>query len=249
MDSIPSPQTILTMHDKLTMAMLPAGVKNSQDYDSRYFLFWYQFFGVNCLGQQNPFIAELLKVLCWLSSCFWVRQTAIMFLGEANSHHVFGWGKQPSCFWVRQTVIIFLGEANSHLVFGLGKQPSCFWVRQTAIMFLGEANSHHIFGWGKQSSYFWVRQTAILFLGEANSHLVFGWGKQLSCLVGWGKQPSCFWVRQTALQVPNSCLPHPKKHEGFCNLVKNNKKKFATFHVLWKEQSPCFLSGYAQNLV
>ena len=40
MDSIPSPQTILTMHDKLTMAMLPASVKNSQDYDSRHFLFW-----------------------------------------------------------------------------------------------------------------------------------------------------------------------------------------------------------------
>ena len=47
MDSIPSPQTILTMHDKLTMAMLPAGVKNSLDYDSRDFLFWivyYDFF-------------------------------------------------------------------------------------------------------------------------------------------------------------------------------------------------------------
>ena len=40
MDSIPSPQTILTMHDKLTMAMLPASVKNIQDYDSRDFLFW-----------------------------------------------------------------------------------------------------------------------------------------------------------------------------------------------------------------
>ena len=39
MDSIPSPQTILTIHDKLTMAMLPASVKNSQDYDSRDFLF------------------------------------------------------------------------------------------------------------------------------------------------------------------------------------------------------------------
>ena len=39
MDSIPSPQTILTMHDKLTMAMLPASVKNSQDYDSCDFLF------------------------------------------------------------------------------------------------------------------------------------------------------------------------------------------------------------------
>ena len=40
MDSIPSPQTILTMHNNLTMAMLPAGVKNSQDYDSRNFLSW-----------------------------------------------------------------------------------------------------------------------------------------------------------------------------------------------------------------
>ena len=40
MDSIPSPQTILTMHDKLTMAMLLASVKNSQDYDSHDFLFW-----------------------------------------------------------------------------------------------------------------------------------------------------------------------------------------------------------------
>ena len=39
MDSIPSPQTILTMHDKLTMAMLPASVKNSQDCNSRDFLF------------------------------------------------------------------------------------------------------------------------------------------------------------------------------------------------------------------
>ena len=39
MDSIPSPQTILTMHDKLTMAMLPASVTNGQDYDSRDFLF------------------------------------------------------------------------------------------------------------------------------------------------------------------------------------------------------------------
>ena len=42
MDSIPSPQTILTMQDKLTMAMLLASVKNSQDYDSRDFLFWKQ---------------------------------------------------------------------------------------------------------------------------------------------------------------------------------------------------------------
>ena len=39
MDSILSPQTILTMHDKLTMAMLLAGVKNNQDYDSCNFLF------------------------------------------------------------------------------------------------------------------------------------------------------------------------------------------------------------------
>ena len=35
MNSIPSPQTVLTMYNKLTMVMLPAGVKNSQDYDSR----------------------------------------------------------------------------------------------------------------------------------------------------------------------------------------------------------------------
>ena len=38
MNSIPSPQTVLTMHNKLTMVMLLAGVKNSQDYDSRDFL-------------------------------------------------------------------------------------------------------------------------------------------------------------------------------------------------------------------
>ena len=31
MDSIPSPQTILTMHDKLTISMLPASVKNSHE--------------------------------------------------------------------------------------------------------------------------------------------------------------------------------------------------------------------------
>ena len=37
-NSIPSPQTVLTMYNKLTMVMLPAGVKNSQDYDSRNFL-------------------------------------------------------------------------------------------------------------------------------------------------------------------------------------------------------------------
>ena len=37
-NSIPSPQTVLTMYNKLTMVMLPAGVKNSQDYDSRDFL-------------------------------------------------------------------------------------------------------------------------------------------------------------------------------------------------------------------
>ena len=38
MNSIPSSQTVLTMYNKLTMVMLPAGVKNSQDYDSRDFL-------------------------------------------------------------------------------------------------------------------------------------------------------------------------------------------------------------------
>ena len=38
MNSIPSPQTVLTMHNKLTMVMLPAGVKNSQDYNFRDFL-------------------------------------------------------------------------------------------------------------------------------------------------------------------------------------------------------------------
>ena len=37
-NSIPCPQTVLTMYNKLTMVMLPAGVKNSQDYDSRDFL-------------------------------------------------------------------------------------------------------------------------------------------------------------------------------------------------------------------
>ena len=41
MNSIPSPQTVLTIHNKLTMVMLPAGVKNSQDYDSRDFLSCY----------------------------------------------------------------------------------------------------------------------------------------------------------------------------------------------------------------
>ena len=42
MNSIPSPQTVLTMYNKLTMVMLPAGVKNSQDYDSHDFLSWFQ---------------------------------------------------------------------------------------------------------------------------------------------------------------------------------------------------------------
>ena len=37
-NSIPSPQTVLNMYNKLTMVMLPAGVENSQDYDSRNFL-------------------------------------------------------------------------------------------------------------------------------------------------------------------------------------------------------------------
>ena len=35
-DSIPSPQTVLVMHDKLTV--LPAVVKNSQHFDSLNFL-------------------------------------------------------------------------------------------------------------------------------------------------------------------------------------------------------------------
>ena len=39
-NSIPFPQTVLTMYNKLTMVMLPAGVKNSQDYDSHNFLRW-----------------------------------------------------------------------------------------------------------------------------------------------------------------------------------------------------------------
>ena len=56
MDSIPSPQTILTMHNKLTMAMLPASVKNSQDYDSRDFLFW--LWSATCL-------------ICWLKPIFY----------------------------------------------------------------------------------------------------------------------------------------------------------------------------------
>ena len=41
-NSIPFPQTVLTMYNKLTMVMLPAGVKNNQDYDSRDFLSWFK---------------------------------------------------------------------------------------------------------------------------------------------------------------------------------------------------------------
>ena len=58
-DSIPSPQAILTMHDMLTMVMLPAGVKNSQDYNSRDILTWVK----NLLkSSQN---AEFIELPAW----------------------------------------------------------------------------------------------------------------------------------------------------------------------------------------
>ena len=40
MNSIPSPQTVLVMHDKLTIPMLPACEKNTDYFDSLDFLTW-----------------------------------------------------------------------------------------------------------------------------------------------------------------------------------------------------------------
>ena len=57
-NSIPSPQTVLTMYNKLTMVMLPAGVKNSQDYDSCDFLSCsslYQYF-FKTLSERSVFL-------------------------------------------------------------------------------------------------------------------------------------------------------------------------------------------------